>query len=102
VRHVGIEQLLQRALRLRCLRRLLRDEGFALLGLRLPKSARLSPRGMHIGELSALLERGSHAVSTRCGLQLLWRRRRVVDTEAAKPERLDEFCEPADRVSATD
>jgi len=54
VRHVGVEELLQRSLGLLSFDSLLREEGLALLRLGFPHAARVCARGVNVGELATL------------------------------------------------
>ena len=54
VRHVGVEELLQRSLGLLSFDSLLREEGLALLRLGFPQAARVCARGVNVGELATL------------------------------------------------
>lgn len=64
-----------------CSAHLLRDEGLALLGLRIPKPARLRALCVHVGEFPAPFECSSQAIAARRGLQLLRWCRWVVDVD---------------------
>ena len=76
-----VEQLLQRPSGLLGFDRFLDEDGLALLGLDLAQPARVGSLDMHIGERPALFQRRRKAVTALGGLQLLRRRRRVVDAD---------------------
>jgi hypothetical protein len=81
VRDVGIQQLGQGARRLLDFGHLLGEKGLALLDLGFAQAAAVGASGVDLGQRPALFQRRGDAVAPRGRLQLLRRRRRVVDPD---------------------